>query len=335
MSIPLCTADLGPRDAYTNFALEKVLFETAISDCAYLFLWQNRNTVVIGRNQNCWSECRVAELEEDGGTLARRLTGGGAVYHDEGNLNFTLVFDEERAAPHLDRISAFGLVLDAVRSLGVDASLTGRNDLVANGLKFSGNAFLSSGSRYLHHGTILVDTDLGLLGRYLSPSGAKLASHGVASVRSRVCNLSSVRRGIAVSDMRAALVEAARNRCAGPSRDMTAELLRHHAVDAWRERFASPEWVYNRRESLARVATASFPWGRLETHLECDGTRIESVRLYSDSLDPGLCPRLSLALTGADAASLDPLVAGDAGVDDQMADGIRWVRALVCGSERT
>ena len=172
-------------DPYENLALEQTLLERVGEGDLILYLWQNERTVVIGRNQNPWKECRTALLAEEGGRLARRLSGGGAVFHDLGNLNFTFLmaeadYDLPRQLTVLER---------ACRSLGIPAQRSGRNDLLADGRKFSGNAFYKHNGRAYHHGTLMVDVDLEMVQRYLSPSKAKLAAKGVDSVRSRVVNL--------------------------------------------------------------------------------------------------------------------------------------------------
>ncbi len=184
--IKQCLTILGSGvDPYANLALEEYLLTHIPDETVIPYLWQNQNTVVIGKNQNAWKECRFTDLEADQGHLARRLSGGGAVFHDLGNLNFTfLAHKEDYSVP-----KQLDVILEAVRSLGISAEKTGRNDVTADGRKFSGNAFYSNGVTEYHHGTLMVDVDKEKLSRYLNVSPKKLQSKGVDSVRSRVVNL--------------------------------------------------------------------------------------------------------------------------------------------------
>lgn len=189
---------------YRNLAMEEYMTNHVPDGTCILFLWQNRHTVVIGRNQNCWKECRVNFLEEEGGYLVRRLSGGGAVFHDLGNLNFTFIvrktdYDVERQLQ---------VILEAVRRLGIQAEKTGRNDITVEGRKFSGNAFYQTGDCCYHHGTLLVHADKENMSRYLNVPREKLASKGVSSVKSRVANLDEFCPGLTVDRVKAALAEA-------------------------------------------------------------------------------------------------------------------------------
>ena len=181
----------GCPDPHRNLATEAYLTETVPEDTCILYLWQNRHTVVIGRSQTAWRECRTTLLEQEGGVLARRLSGGGAVYHDMGNLNFT--FSLPTAEYDLRRQQE--VLVAACRRLGIPAECSGRNDILTGGRKFSGSSFYHHGGRSFHNGTLLIDVDMEKLGRYLAPSQGKLERKGVASVRSRVVTLTQVQPG--------------------------------------------------------------------------------------------------------------------------------------------
>ena len=143
-------------DPHYNLAVEQYLLETVAEDQCILYLWQNENTVVIGRNQNPWKECKTTLLSQEGGHLARRLSGGGAVFHDLGNLNFTFLLPQ--ADYDLDK--QLDVIQTAVSSLGISTERSGRNDVLAEGRKFSGNAFYKNGNQAYHHGTLLVNADM-------------------------------------------------------------------------------------------------------------------------------------------------------------------------------
>ena len=138
-------------DPFYNLAIEQHLLDIVPKGSCILYLWQNKHTVVIGKNQNCWKECKMQELADDGGRMVRRLSGGGAVYHDLGNLNFTCVTHKE----DYDVARQLDVILTALHALGIHAEKSGRNDLHVDGRKFSGNAFYDNGSRCFHHGCTL------------------------------------------------------------------------------------------------------------------------------------------------------------------------------------
>ena len=173
---------------YINLAVESKLLDNFLPNTISLFLWRNKQTVVIGTNQNPYSECDVNSLLNEGGFLARRRTGGGAVYHDLGNLNFSFIADKNI----YDVNRQMQVIQKALLNFNLETEVSGRNDITYQGRKFSGNAFAKTKYQGLHHGTILIKTDAERLQKYLKVKPAKLHKHGVKSVASRVINLSEV-----------------------------------------------------------------------------------------------------------------------------------------------
>lgn len=149
---------------WDNLALDEYFLDHLSEDDFLLYFYINANAVIIGRNQNPWAECRLKAMEEDGVQLVRRITGGGAVFHDCGNLNFSFIAGEKR----YDVERQFDLILRALQKLGIPCEFSGRNDLLSEGRKFSGNAFCTRKNIHQHHGTLLVSADLSRLNNYLS-----------------------------------------------------------------------------------------------------------------------------------------------------------------------
>ncbi len=172
-------------DPFLNLAIEDYLLRNRPLSERALLLYVNDPAVVIGRHQNPWIECNPELMAQEGVVLARRQSGGGTVYHDRGNLNFTLFSRRE----DYDQDANFDLVVEALRTLGVAAERSGRNDLVCGGYKISGSAFKHLRERSFHHGTVLVAADLARLSAVLKPAPAEIRSRGIASVRSTVANL--------------------------------------------------------------------------------------------------------------------------------------------------
>ncbi len=168
---------------------------------AILYLWQNEDTVVIGRNQNAYNECNVEYARRNDIKIVRRLTGGGAVYHDLGNLNYSMILP---LALH-DIARSTGVIINALKSLGIEAKATGRNDICINDRKISGNAYYSNDLAGLHHGTVLYRADSERMEAVLNVSEKKLAGHGIESVRSRVCDIVSIKPDISLEDICLAL----------------------------------------------------------------------------------------------------------------------------------
>lgn len=287
----LYVAKTDCTDPYKNLALEEHLLLNAGED-VILYLWQNRHTVVIGRNQNPWAECRTSLLEEEGGHLARRLSGGGAVYHDLGNLNFTFLCKDE----HYDLQKQLSVIQEACRLCGIDATFSGRNDLLADGRKFSGNAFYHSKGFSYHHGTLLIDTDMNRLGRYLSPPKAKLESKGVTSVRSRVVNLKELSPTLTCEKMKEYMTRAFE--AVYGQKALLLPVPEEAILLPMAEKYASADWLYGRPIPFNCTIQSQFAWGHLQVLIEVNGGVIENVQVYTDAMDFALAEQLRGALIG-------------------------------------
>ncbi len=281
-------------DPYRNLAVEQVLLESVKEGQCILYLWQNENTVVIGRNQNPWKECTTSLLAEEGGHLARRLSGGGAVFHDLGNLNFTFLMSQE----DFDTGRQLKVIQTALKSFGIDTEVSGRNDLTANGQKFSGNAYYKNGIQAYHHGTLLVSADMGKLGRYLTPNKAKLQSKGVDSVRSRVVNLKELNPRITIDSLKAALAEAFSQVYGVPANTLNSFELDQNRIAELTQRNRSWEWNFGHKMPFTMECQDRFSWGSVQIEMQIQHGVIHAARVWTDAMDFRLAPKIQQTLTG-------------------------------------
>jgi lipoate-protein ligase A len=276
---------------YENLAIEKYLTANLGEDEIVLFLWRNDDTVVIGRNQNCWRECKVSEILANGGRIARRLSGGGAVYHDSGNLNFSFIYPDGKWTVS-DGLSIIAL---ACRNHGIDASVSGRNDILTNGAKFSGNAFFSlngnNGQKnHCHHGCILISTDTSRMELFLNVSKAKLESKGVRSVRSRVVNLGSLAPHLTPDLLSESLSDAFGGEVF-PVPDS-------NEIKKDAEHLASDEWIFGRQIDFTDSFGARFPWGEITLNFKVSAGTVTECKIYSDSMDEHISTSLESDFVG-------------------------------------
>ena len=291
-SIFLCQTSC--LDPYENLALEQVLLEYCPEGCCILYLWQNQNTVVIGRNQNPWRECRLELLQQEHGALARRLSGGGAVFHDVGNLNFTFL----TTAGGYDLSKQMSVIQQACRSLGIAAECSGRNDILAEGRKFSGNAFYQSQGKAYHHGTLLVDADFSKLQRYLSPSKAKMQAKGVASVQSRVINLRELAPSLDCNTMGQAMAAAFAQVYGLQPEILEPNCFAGGKLDSLRHKNGSWEWLYGTTLPFSIACEQRFDWGELQLQLAVQSGVVQAVKAYTDAMDWQIAGQLEKALPG-------------------------------------
>lgn len=291
-------------DPYHNLALEKYLFDHVEEGEVILYLWQNERTVVCGRNQNLWKECHVTKLLEDGGHPVRRLSGGGAVFHDRGNLNFTFLI--HKADYDVDR--QLLVIIEACKSLGIQAEKTGRNDITIDGRKFSGNAFYASGDHKYHHGTLLINVDTEKMSAYLNVDKAKLATKGVSSVRSRVANLTVFCPELTIDLMREKMIQAFETVYGLPAVPYDQASIIQDELKETEAFFSSDEWLYGRKIDFTYRIDRRFPWGDLDLRLNVEKGRISAAALYSDANDEAFIRRIAAGLEGT-AFSYEDLMA--------------------------
>ena len=269
------------RDPYFNLALEEYVFERMDKSKSYFMLWQNDNTIVVGKYQNTAEEIDQAYVDAHGIRVARRLSGGGAVYHDKGNLNFTFIVDRADA-PGLNFKIFVEPVIQALARFGVHAAFTGRNDLTIDGMKFSGNAQYARRGRLLHHGCIMLDSNLTSVADALRVKEAKFASKAVKSVRSRVTTINAhAPAPISMEDFKGALKE-----CAMASGELEPCTLTEEDLAAIRklrdEKYATWAWNYGFSPAYDMRREMKFPAGLVTAHLSAEGGKIKAVRFYGD-----------------------------------------------------
>ena len=269
------------RDPYFNLALEEYVFERMDKSKSYFMLWQNDNTIVVGKYQNTAEEIDQAYVDAHGIRVARRLSGGGAVYHDKGNLNFTFIVDRADA-PGLNFKIFVEPVIQALARFGVHAAFTGRNDLTIDGMKFSGNAQYARRGRLLHHGCIMLDSNLTSVADALRVKEAKFDSKAVKSVRSRVTTINAhAPAPISMEDFKGALKE-----CAMASGELEPCTLTEEDLAAIRklrdEKYATWAWNYGFSPAYDMRREMKFPAGLVTAHLSAEGGKIKAVRFYGD-----------------------------------------------------
>ena len=294
-------------DVYGNQALEKHLLDRVSEDEVILYLWRNDRTVVIGRNQDAYSECDIERLEKENGHLARRISGGGAVYHDKGNLNFTFI----TGLHNYDLSRQNEVILNALRSFGIEAYVSGRNDLEINGRKFSGHAYHKGKNGVLHHGTLMLQVNEEMMERYLHVDMLKLHSKNVASVRSRIVNLTDIIPDLDTDVLSRALIQSAEEVYGVRARPCS--LIDEEAVAELRRQFADEDWKYGKARNLKYQRQRRFPWGTIRIVYDLKDEAISDLAIYTDALNETLFPDLEKQLIGKKIAELDGSTENEAG----------------------
>ena len=275
--------DLMTTDPSYNLAMEQYVFDCLPRDRMYFMLWQNDNAIIVGKYQNTISEINEEAVRERGIRVVRRLSGGGAVYHDMGNLNFTFITDAGGSST-LDMKLFCEPVVRTLAALGVRAEVNGRNDITIDGKKFSGNSQYLRQGRVMHHGTIMFDSDLSVVGEALRVDPTKIQTKGIRSVRSRVTNVAEhLPERVTLPEFRRILLENILRENPGEEYPLTPDDLA--AVEKLRaERYATWEWNYGRSPKFDMTGKRYWDGGCLEVGISVAHGVITDVRFHGDFL---------------------------------------------------
>lgn len=269
------------NNPYFNLAAESDMVDSP--DGTFFFLWSNAPTVVIGYNQNPFSECDLKKMQEKSVFLARRRTGGGAVFHDKGNLNFSFVMPYDK----YDVQRQSEVICNALLSLGIKAEISGRNDLLADGRKFSGNAYYKGKTHRLHHGTIMFDVDFKALSGFLTPAPSKYLKKGVSSVRSRVVNLCELKPDLTIAELKSALFFAFKKEYGVPDCIEPEKFdVDNASVSALAERISGDEYLFGKWRDFSSDISFDFAWGHVDASIKSTSGKIKSVVFSTDGLFP-------------------------------------------------
>ncbi|SMF90427.1 lipoate-protein ligase [Paenibacillus uliginis N3/975] len=266
------------HDPYFNLALEEELFRNARQGEVTLYLWQNEKTVVIGRNQNPYIECDIEQIKRSGGKIARRISGGGAVYHDLGNLNFTFVCKKSEE----DLTKQIAVLQKAVERFGLQVVRSGRNDLTHEGKKFSGHAFYEEDGNAFHHGTMMVDVDLTMLAKVLKPSKLKLESKGITSVKSRVVNLKKLNDEITISSLSEALIDSFREIYGENS--FLVKYNRQEKSPDFIKKYMDDRWIYGESPVYNASIEKRTSSGNIQAFFQVEHGLVKELKIFSDSI---------------------------------------------------
>lgn len=285
---------LDSLDPALNLALEETLFNALRpGDPGWFLLWRNGPSVIVGRHQNTLEEINADLVRRYNLPVVRRMTGGGAVYHDAGNLNFSFLMPAGGRG-RLDFGVFLRPVLATLAEFGVAAAFSSRNDITVGGRKVSGSAQSRNSHAVLHHGTLLVDLDLDMLGAVLTGAPDKYISKGVASIRSRVCNLSEVLpSGVGMRELQSALAA----HCAQGEGVLPVSIL-DAARDLAERKYRCWDWNYGASPPFSERRRQRFPWGAVECRFDVRRGRIAACRIYGDFFSQADIGALEARLTG-------------------------------------
>ncbi len=269
-------------NAYFNLALEEYILKNFLED-DYILLWQNDNSIIVGRHQNTIEEINPIGVKKHGVKVVRRITGGGAVYHDLGNLNFSFIsnWSKENDLIYERFLSP---VIRGLKEIGINAYKKGRNDLVIDDKKFSGNAQVIFKNRILHHGTILFNSNLSLIQELLNIDKEKIASKGVKSVMSRVTNIKEyANQDVTIEFLKHVLLKSFSKEEDFKTIELTDVQLDEVKKIA-KEKYETWEWNYGNSINSTYTNSKRFENGKIEVKMVIENGLINECKIYGDFL---------------------------------------------------
>lgn len=271
------------QNPYFNLALDEYAMKHIDVDDDFFFLWRNEPSVIIGKNQNAVEEVNQKYIDENGVKVARRVSGGGAVYHDLGNLNFTFVINVDDPGK-VDYKKYVQPIIDALASMGITAEASGRNDILIDGLKISGNAQRVTNGKLMHHGTLLFDVNLEHMVQALNVAPDKFVSKGVKSVRSRVTNIKEhLPEDIDIFDFWDALQYYLSDSGTDSEIVLTDDDIAAIELEAM-NRFSTYDWIYGASPEFDMSNEKRFAGGKVEVKLKAENGHIDDIRFFGDYL---------------------------------------------------
>lgn len=272
----------GINDPRINLALEEYALRNFNADVDYLLFYINQPSIIIGRNQNTLEEINLSYVEQKGIHVVRRMSGGGAVYHDFGNLNFSFITNHD--VKSLNNFSKFTApVIKVLNEMGVPAALKGRNDVVVHDKKISGNAQFSTGKRMFHHGTLLLDSDLSEVVNALQVKMSKIESKGHKSVRSRVANISEfLDDKIDIESFRKLILKGLYKEGEVFETYTLTEEQWKEVYELRDEKYATWDWNYGSSPKFNIQRTRRFPIGEIDLRIFVEKGKITNFKIYGD-----------------------------------------------------
>lgn len=266
-------------DPYFNLAKEEYLMKNFTDDI--FMLWRDENCIVVGKNQNTIQEINVSYIKDNDIKVVRRLSGGGAVFHDLGNLNFTFIKqDDGESFNNFERFTQ--PIIDVLNDLGIKAEFSGRNDITIEGKKFSGNAQYKYKNRVLHHGTLLFASKMADLSAALKPKPSKFKGKSVKSVISRVTNISShLKEDMTIEDFQNKIMNHMQEQSDFEIYHLTDEDM--DAIHALvKDKYATYDWNFGQSPKYDIQREDKFPGGFIEFHCHVEHGTIKAVKFYGD-----------------------------------------------------